>query len=335
MNELRQAIMDAADEPSEEEVVDESVEDKGIEAEAAVEASSSEAGDDTETTLTEESNDPEVTSTAEPEVTTEAADKPPLGWSPANREHWGKLDPSVKQQISKREREVEEVLRTSAESRKLADTFNSTINPYKAMMAAEGAGDPMQAVTGLLNTAAMLKMGTPEQKAQRISQLIQHYGVDIETLDTVLSGQIPQNAPEDAVQRAINERLAPMEQMFSTFKERQQSSMQENQSKVDNEISSFGAKAEFFNDVRLDMADVLDMAAKRGINMTLQQAYDKACNLHPEISGVIAQRKQQNDLGIKKKTSNSLLNGTLGGEVNNSAHNSLRDALESAWSGDS
>ena len=38
-----------------------------------------------------------------------------------------------------------------------------------------------------------------------------------------------------------------------------------------------------------DYADLMDMAASRGQNMTLQQAYDKSIQLHPEITQVISE----------------------------------------------
>jgi len=326
MNEIREALLEAADEQIEEpteEVVEE------IEA----------TGDDTdvneaeaETTLTEAAEPTSDDPVTETESTTVSDDKPPVGWTPTSREHWAGMDAGVKQQIMKREREVEAVLQESSDSRRLSQEFNRTVDPFRSLMAAEGAKDPIHAVGNLLQTAATLKMGSAQQKAERISQLIQHYGVDIETLDGILSGQPSEPSKNDAMQQAINERMAPMEQMFQGFQNQQNQQLQQQNQRMNEDINTFGAKAEFFTDVRMDMADIMDMAAKRGVEITLEQAYEKATQLHPEISKVLATRKQQTDLGIKKNVAGGILNGKLGGEPT-ALEGSLRETLESAWSG--
>jgi hypothetical protein len=58
-------------------------------------------------------------------------------------------------------------------------------------------------------------------------------------------------------------------------------------------IHEFGAdpKNEFFDDVRMVMADFLDMAASRNQQMSLQEAYDRACALNPEIAQIMAHRR--------------------------------------------
>ena len=43
--------------------------------------------------------------------------------------------------------------------------------------------------------------------------------------------------------------------------------------------------------MRDDMADMLDLAAKRSRVMSLKEAYDRACMMNPGISKIIEQRK--------------------------------------------
>ena len=45
------------------------------------------------------------------------------------------------------------------------------------------------------------------------------------------------------------------------------------------EVESFGSDKDFFEDVREDMADLLDLAAKRGLDLSLEQAYERACKM--------------------------------------------------------
>jgi len=254
MNDIRDAILEASEELED---ADEVVETAEVEEEVSDEVVEEPTDIESETAV----NDPEEADPTTPvEATTEEDVKPPATWSPANREHWAGMDKGVQTQIMKREREVDEALRQSAESRSVMKEFNNMVEPYKAMIQAEGGASPMQAVNGLLGTAATLASGSQQAKAQRISQLINHYGVDIETLDTILSGGEAQAPQMDAATQAMNARLAPMEQMFQNMQNQQQQQTNQQNQQLNDDIGSFGAKAEFFNDVRLDMADIMDMA---------------------------------------------------------------------------
>ena len=329
ISDLREALLEAADEPSEaveeNEVVDEKpeVSEGEAEQEAAVE----------EPTLEDASGEADAEIEAVPSSKNYNVEKAPSGWTPENREMWADVPPNLKQQIMKRDHEVEDLFRNTAEARRSFKQFNETIDPFRSVIAAHNA-QPMEAIQGLLQTATALQMGTPQQKAQRISQLINHYGIDINTLDTILSGQQPENAPDDAMQQAIDARMQPMENFFNDMQNRQYDHQLQSDQQVQDDIGVFETKAEFFEDVRLDMADLMDFATQRGQDMSLQQAYDKACSLHPEISRVMTQRKSQTDLGIKKQVSNGSLRTSLGGVPDSSGGLELRAQLESLWDGE-
>jgi hypothetical protein len=85
------------------------------------------------------------------------------------------------------------------------------------------------------------------------------------------------------------------------------------------------------------MADLIDMAAKRGRDLPIQEAYDKACALNPEISSVITERARvETLLGNKttlanKRNAASGLNGQQLGEGGGRAGMSMRDTLADAW----
>ena len=53
--------------------------------------------------------------------------------------------------------------------------------------------------------------------------------------------------------------------------------LQQHQDTAPKHVPDFAAGNEFLADVRLDMADLIDMAAKQGRPLNLQQAYDRAC----------------------------------------------------------
>jgi len=265
----------------------------------------------------------------EPDVKTEKA---PAGWTPANREHWAGLPDGLKQQINKREREVNDVLQNSAQDRKLAQAFTQTAQPYQSLMAAEGAANPLVAFKGLLDTASTLKMGSASQKAQKISDLIGHYGVDISALDSILSGQAPTPSGNSEVEQIIADRLKPLESVINDYKTREQNQIQQTNTKTQTDIATFGAANEFFEDVRNTMADAMDMATKEGRVMSMQEAYDFACNMTPEIKTVLATRADQNNIQKKKEAAASL-NHKRGGQGGRDQPQGLEATIADLWDG--
>ena len=230
-----------------------------------------------------------------PTLTAERTTKAPEGWRPAAREGWDQLPEQVRREIHRRELDIATGLQGSTDARKHHDHFNSVVQPYAAIIASEGATSPMDAVEGLMKTAAQLSMGTPRQKAQRMSQLITHYGIDLDELDTMLAGSISgqEPPPEDPNEAILNKRLAPLEEFMQNVNGRMQESQQQSSQQVAKTVEDFAMQAEFMEDVRLDMADLLDMAAQRNRSMTIREAYDTACRLHPEVRRVLARRAEQ------------------------------------------
>ena len=212
----------------------------------------------------------------------------PKAWKPGPREHWDKLPGDVKSEIGRREREISIGMRESAESRRVASEFTTAIQPYMHFIEAEQS-TPVQAVKNMMQTAAIFRTGTAQQKAQTAAHIIKNFGVDIPMLDSMLAG----NHQSDPVQRQIQEGLAPVHALQQQIRQMQQQRAQEIDSSAAQTISQFGAdpKNEFFDDVRETMADILDLATQRGQSMGLQTAYDRAIMMHDDISQIVTQRK--------------------------------------------
>jgi hypothetical protein len=67
-------------------------------------------------------------------------------------------------------------------------------------------------------------------------------------------------------------------------------------------VQEFSAKAEFLDDVREDMADLLEGAARRGVALTMEEAYDRACHMNPDIRRVLQQRESAANVGAQTST---------------------------------
>jgi len=222
-------------------------------------------------------------------------ERAPASWKPDVREHWNTLPEGVRSEIYRREAEVQRTLQESAEARKNYDAVMRTIAPYEAFIKAEGS-NPIQAIDNLMSTAARLRTGTAPELAQVVAGIVNQFGIGrfgnnfIEMLDSALAGQAPRQTQQSEIEQVLNQRLAPVQQMLTQFQQAQAQQQQRAQQQVVNEVEQFISQAEFGNDVREDMADILEVAQRRGISMSLQDAYKKAVMMNDNVRSVLSQR---------------------------------------------
>ena len=229
----------------------------------------------------------------------------PQSWGVAEREGWASIDPSIQAQIDKREKEISNTLTTTKEARDFHQQFNETVTPFQHFIQAEGA-TPIQAVGNLLQTAATLQGGSQHQKAERIAQLISHYGIDIRTLDSLLAGETPDNPQQQQFGDMLDQRLGPINQFMQQQQTFQQQQYSDQQTAVSNELTAFYDTHEFATDLKSEMADMMEMAGRRNESLTLDQAYERAIAFRPDIQTVVDQRKaaaaaQANNQQIQQK----------------------------------
>ena len=283
----------------------------------------------------DEEHKAEVEAAKEPEYKT---DKAPASWSPSAREGWAKMPDAAKLQVAKREAEVNGVLQNSSNARKAMQQLNNTLAPYKDQMQAAGYKDPFSAIGSLLQTEQMLRNGDTQGKAELIARLVKDFRVDITALDGVLSGQPQQPGVNNQVADLVRREMQPFNAYMSQQQQQRQMAAQQSQQEANNTVAQFGQGKEFLNDVRHDMADMMDMAAKRGQKLTLDQAYDKACAIHPQISQVMSERAAassltgQNDaMAGKRAAAGAQLTGTRAGGGNSMEGADLRAQIADAW----
>ena len=257
----------------------------------------------------------------------------PVSWSASSREHWNTLPDDVKQQVLKRENEIAKGLEAGKEYRKTGERFNEIVNKFQPIISAEGITDPIQGFNGLMETMAGLRLGTQQQKAQLIAKFIHGYGVDINELDNILSGQISgqqqQPTQNTQLEQLLEQKLAPVNQFMSTVQQQQYHQQQQLQENTNREVSEFGKTHEFYNDVRMEMADLIDLAANNGRELSLEQAYNMACASNPEIQKALQTRQNLNSMEQKRQAASSI-SGKQGGNATH-APETLRGALEQAW----
>lgn len=228
----------------------------------------------------------------------QSGERAPASWRPDVREHWAQLPDTVRAEIHRREVEVQRTLQESAEARKNYDAVMRTVAPYEAFIRAEGS-NPIQAIDNLMATAAKLRTGTAPELASMVAGIVNQFGVGrfgngfIQALDAALAGQTPVVDPQQAaMEHVLNQRLAPVQQMLTQFQQAQEAQQQRVAQEAQSEVERFLERAEFGNDVREDMADLMETAARRGQNLTLADAYKKACLMNDRVLSVLRARKQ-------------------------------------------
>lgn len=216
--------------------------------------------------------------------------KPPGSWSPVAREKWQNVDKEIKAEIWRREKDANRALTLSTDARRFQSEFQNTIQPFMSFIAAENS-TPIQAVENMMRTAAVLRIGTPEQKVKVVADVIKQFGVDLMALDSVLAGQSPEFNPqikqEETLARMLDQRFGQLQQSFMQQRDAEESTA------AQSEIEAFAAdpKHEFYMDVKDTMADLIEVAGKRGIQMSLTDAYERATLLHEPVRRVIEARR--------------------------------------------
>tara|TARA_R110000796_G_scaffold12582_4_gene41561 strand:- start:534 stop:878 length:345 start_codon:yes stop_codon:yes gene_type:complete len=103
------------------------------------------------------------------------------------------------------------------------------------------------------------------------------------------------------------------------------------------EVQNFIEKAEFSEDVREEMADLMEVADRRGRDLSLQDAYRQACLSNPRVRDVLQKRQKskgaQQSTGVAQRAraaAVSVSGGPALASPNNPAAVDIRSAIESA-----
>src|SRR4030095_11141214 len=121
--------------------------------------------------------------------------KAPASWRPEAREKWAGADPVIRQEVMRREHEMQTVLQDAAAARQFVSAFENVVRPYEMFMRAENAS-PLQSVQNLMQTAADPRVGTPQHKANLVAGIINNFAIDVAMLDSILAGQQPQGGQQ-------------------------------------------------------------------------------------------------------------------------------------------
>lgn len=226
--------------------------------------------------------------------------KPPASWSHSEAAHWDKTPLEVREAVARREHEVQRVMQEAATARNGLASLQQVIAPYIPNIQAANGGDVVAAIKEFFGYDNRLRHGSQIEKAKAVTQLIRGYGVDIRALDDELAGaqHSPEVAQQNAIQAALQRELAPLRQHLQQQEEMRQRAEYEQTlalaRNVDAGLKEFGADPAHphYQEVRSDMADLLELAAMQERKMTLNEAYERACWQNPNIRNILISGQQ-------------------------------------------
>lgn len=265
-------------------------------------------------------------------------DRAPQSWTPAEREKWSALPDDIKTRVMTRERQIQQTLQETTEARRFSEEITKTITPYMAMIQSEG-GTPVTAIASLFQTAGALRTAPPAQKAQLVASLVKQFGIDVGMLDQALVGQGPAVDPiEERINQRVNQAIAPMQQRYQQMEQQQQQEMQAQSQAAIKAVEQYINSQPYGDVVRADMADLMDYATRRGMTMSLEECYRRACELHPEVSALVGRQHRAQQLQQSTNAAQAARNRAVsvsgspagGGMAQEQGADDIRGAIEAS-----
>lgn len=212
--------------------------------------------------------------------------------------HWDAAPLDLLNAVIERETNYEKGVVPLKEKARQADDLLNEFKPYEMLLRMENV-TPQQAIAPLLQTAAILRTGSPVQKAQAVAQTMRQFGISLEHVQQMLSG----NAPPQPVHDPQFSQLA---QQVEQLKAQQQ---QQSDAHVQSTLSAFKASHKHYDAVRPQMAAFVAHPESLGVNLEgmdegqlLQAAYDAACYANPGVRQQMLAEQQAKELAERQVT---------------------------------
>lgn len=214
-------------------------------------------------------------------------ERPPASWKKDYHEAWTTADPKLKEYAWKREEEMRAGVQPLLTKAQYADQMQQAIEPYMNNIRGLGIEAP-QAVKALMEADNVLRHGSPQQKQAYFAQLAQQYGINMSDV---------QVQPTDPNFYAIQNELAQVRGEVLNWKQQQENAQNE---ALLSEINQFQSKAEYFEEARPTMIQLLNS----GVAKDLDDAYQKAIRLDNDLFTKHQQATQGQADAAKREASN-------------------------------
>jgi hypothetical protein len=215
----------------------------------------------------------------------------PSTWKKDYWEKYDKLDPDLRQYILQRETEYKSGLAAYNAEVKAAKALREALDPVMPDLQRNNV-DPGQFVRNLAAAHQALAMGSPQTKLQIFQRLAQDYQVPLQYLLQQAQGQPQQMDPNI---QYLTQNLQGLQQQWQQFQQQQKAVEDAQLQQTIEEFRADTNQHPHFEAVRESMAALL----QSGMAQNLQEAYDKAIWMSPDIRQNVLTAQQQSEQAKK------------------------------------
>lgn len=241
----------------------------------------------------------------------------PSTWKPTARADFDKLPPAVKTEIHRRETDFMNGQAQLLPDAKLGRSVTEIMSPYRMLIEAEG-GTPERAIADLMRTAAIFRVGTPQQKSAALQQIARQFNVELAPPQPAQPGQQPQTLQDPRVDQL----LAQLNQERQQRQRDEQSGLETAVTSWMGEVDAKGAPVRpYLGDVMNEMSGLVPQIRQGNPslshNQVLQEAYDRAIWGNPEIRKLLQQQEAQgNEQARRTENQNRVRDARRAASVN-------------------
>lgn len=284
----------------------------------------------------------------EPRVVDPRIDRAPASWKGDAKKLWAELPLAARQEVIRRERDTTKVMQEAAQARNQIEPIREIIKPHMDRIQQMYQGNPINAISNLLRVENTLVSGTAQDKVALVAGMIGKFGIDIQMLDAALSNQPIPNAPNpqlSQIEQLLNQRLAPIQDFLGQQQQREQAQVRQIEEQAAHTVESMGMDPNYpyFEDVRQDMADIIEMGARRGVAISMEDAYTRAVRMNDTTFQATSAREtsqaatqaalQQHQIAQKAKGAAVSVSGSpMGTGTNGGNPADLRGTIAAAFS---
>jgi len=249
----------------------------------------------------------EVTEEPIQEETNPSLERPPTTWRTEAKLKWKDIDPTIRDEIIKREADVGRGINQYRNDAEYGKQVMQSVQPYIATINSVGS-TPKQAIETMLNTFYQLNTGDPVSKANVLLQAAQQYGADM----TVFQQEV------DPAQNQLQQQLHPLQQQINQLtnqlQQRDAQAQQFEDTQADTAVEAFrnatdenGIKYPHFDIVSNSMASYIEQEASIGQSLSLEDAYDRAIWADPIIRQQLLSEQATNGESLRQQEKKDLV----------------------------
>lgn len=213
--------------------------------------------------------------------------------------HWNNAPPELLEAFAQREADFEKGAQTWKSKAEQADAVLNEFKPYEWILRNEGT-TPQAAIGPLLQTAAILRTGTPAQKAHSVANIMRQYGIPVEHISATLGQGNP----------AVDPQYDHLAQRFSRIEQAQMMQEQAQSQRTMSIIEQFGADPnhQHFAELQDKMLALLQTPHLLGSDLPylsetdkLERAYQTALRLDTTLSAQVSAQQQTEQQRVERE----------------------------------